>query len=573
MLLLLMLTARPTQSQLTPGTLISASNGTVTLLWRPDRRVKNSIVLLRGIITFSVQFLTRCILLICYHSIKYHIYDIDDMLLAARQRSGFAVTDASESTSSFQSVARPRIGVPFEVIEPLFALADVSIIVAASALAGGLYHASLNGGIGDAGAYTGLGLVASLAYVLAAHGLGLYRLNGLLEREHDSGRVWASWSLAILLLAVVMFLFKSGAEASRGSVVCLFGLGGIGLVLSRRSAKRHLRTALMAGAIRGRRAIVIGTQNELAQFAWHDLLVRFGLHEVDRIALQRNDAASLSGRRLKVPTETLLRRMREEHAEEIILALSWSHPEDIELLLDRLRVIPLAVRLLPDRSVSTILRRQTSMAQRLYMVEVQRTPLTALERSAKRLLDVTVATTSLVLLAPLLVLAAVAIKLESRGPVIFRQQRHGFNGKSFVIYKLRTMKVLEDGAAVVQATQEDPRVTRVGRFLRQTSIDELPQLLNVLQGHMSIVGPRPHALIHDYEYGRMIANYAFRHHVKPGITGWAQVHGYRGGTPRMELMEQRVALDLWYVNNWSLTLDIYIMLKTSFELIRSRNAY
>ena len=199
--------------------------------------------------------------------------------------------------------------------------------------------------------------------------------------------------------------------------------------------------------------------------------------------------------------------------------------------------------------------------------------LTALERLSKRLLDVTVAATSLVLLVPLLVVVAVAIKLESRGPVIFRQRRHGFNGRSFAIYKLRTMRVMEDGAAVVQATEKDPRVTRVGRFLRATSIDELPQLLNVLQGHMSMVGPRPHALIHDYEYGRMIANYAFRHHVKPGITGWAQVHGYRGGTPRLELMERRITLDLWYIDNWSLTLDINIMLRTFFELIRPRNAY
>ncbi|MGD4927058.1 sugar transferase, partial [Xanthomonas citri pv. citri] len=134
------------------------------------------------------------------------------------------------------------------------------------------------------------------------------------------------------------------------------------------------------------------------------------------------------------------------------------------------------------------------------------------------LLDIVVAATSLALLTPPLILAAIAIKLESKGPVIFQQRRNGFNGKPFVIYKLRSMRVQEDGGSVVQATKEDPRVTRVGRLLRQTSIDELPQLFNVLQGHMSIVGPRPHALVHDYEYGAMIANYAFRHHVKPGIT-------------------------------------------------------
>jgi Undecaprenyl-phosphate glucose phosphotransferase len=483
------------------------------------------------------------------------------------------VTNVSESPSIFEEPSRPRISVPLEVIGPLFALADALIIAAAGALAGVLYQRLIGGSIGDAGAYAGPGLVASLTYALAAHRLGLYRPNELLEREHDNGRVWTSWGLAILVLAVILFLFKSGAEVSRGSVVCLSVLGGIGLVLSRRTAKRHLRSALMAGAIRGRSAILIGTPNELAQFGRHDLLVKFGLDEVERVVLPRNDASNLSAGLQAVHTETALRRVREVPAAEIVLAVSWSDTAGVELLLDRLRVVPLPVRLLPDRAVSTVLRRQTSMPHRSYMVEVQRTPLTALERSTKRLLDVTIATTSLVLLAPLLFVAAAAIKLESKGPAIFRQRRHGFNGQPFVIYKLRTMKVLEDGAAVVQATKKDPRVTRVGRFLRETSIDELPQLLNVLQGNMSIVGPRPHALVHDYEYGKMIANYAFRHHVKPGITGWAQVQGSRGGTPRIELMEQRIKLDLWYIDNWSLGLDINIMFRTFFELIRPRNAY
>lgn len=464
-----------------------------------------------------------------------------------------------------------RIRVPFQVVEPLFALSDVFIIVAAGVFGGGLYAFALSGSVGDAGVHVGLGLVASLAYVLAAHCVGLYRLHELLEQEHDSGRVLASWCGAILALAIILFLFKSGAEASRGSVVGLFVLGGIGLVLSRFIAKGRLRAALIAGSIHGRRAIVIGTESELTQLSRHDLLVRFGLDEVERVVLPRHDTAILSWG--KANFEAVLNTIREASPEEIVLALSWSQPRDIELLLDRLRVVPLPVRLLPDRAVSTVLGRQASMPQRLYMVEVQRTPLTALERSSKRLLDVTVAATALVLLLPLLAMVGIAIKLESKGPVVFRQRRHGFNGRSFVIYKLRSMKVLEDGAAVVQATQQDPRVTRVGRILRKTSIDELPQLLNVLQGHMSIVGPRPHALIHDYEYGRMIANYAFRHHVKPGITGWAQVHGYRGGTPQIEQMNKRVTLDLWYINNWSLKLDMYIMLTTFFELIRSRNAY
>ena len=196
-----------------------------------------------------------------------------------------------------------------------------------------------------------------------------------MSQEHYDGRVWTSWSLAILVLAVTLFLFKAGAEASRGSFVCLFVLGGIGLVLSRRLAKRRLRLALMAGAIRGRPAIMIGTTGELAQFAQRDLLVRFGLDEVERVVLTRNEAVNAPPGLLKAHTEAVLKRVRETAAEEIILALSWSHPEDIELLLERLRVVPLPVRLLPDRAVSTVLRRQTSTLQRSYMVELQRTPL------------------------------------------------------------------------------------------------------------------------------------------------------------------------------------------------------
>jgi undecaprenyl-phosphate galactose phosphotransferase/putative colanic acid biosynthesis UDP-glucose lipid carrier transferase len=329
----------------------------------------------------------------------------------------------------------------------------------------------------------------------------------------------------------------------------------------------------VAGAIRGRRVLVIGTQSELTQFGSRDLLVRFGLDEVERIVLPRDELSSRSSAQQKLHMETVLQRIRQCSIQEIILAVSWSEPSDIELLLDRLRVVPLPVRLLPDRAVSAILRRQTSKQQLAYTIEMQRTPLGRLECWAKRLLDVTVAATSLVFLLPVLVVTAVAIKLETNGPVIFRQRRHGFNGQSFVIYKFRTMTVLEDGAAVIQACKEDPRITRIGHLLRQTSIDELPQLWNVLQGNMSIVGPRPHALVHDYEYGKMIANYAFRHHVKPGITGWAQVQGFRGGTPQLELMRRRVILDLWYIDNWSLSLDIYIMLRTVLELVRRRNAY
>jgi lipopolysaccharide/colanic/teichoic acid biosynthesis glycosyltransferase len=179
----------------------------------------------------------------------------------------------------------------------------------------------------------------------------------------------------------------------------------------------------------------------------------------------------------------------------------------------------------------------------------------------------------LIALLPLLAIVAVAIKLDSPGPILFRQQRCGFNGRSFAIRKFRTMSVLEDGPSIVQARPVDSRVTRIGKWLRRTSIDELPQLLNVLDGSMSLVGPRPHAVAHDSQFDKVVRNYAFRRRVKPGLTGWAQVRGCRGPTPTAASIERRVEYDLWYIDNWSLRLDLAILLQTPIEVLRGRNAY
>ena len=182
-----------------------------------------------------------------------------------------------------------------------------------------------------------------------------------------------------------------------------------------------------------------------------------------------------------------------------------------------------------------------------------------------------VAAASLIALSPVFLIVAAAVKLDSKGPVFFRQKRYGFNNELIEVFKFRSMYTDQlDHTASKLVTKGDPRVTRVGRFIRKTSIDELPQLFNVLKGDLSLVGPRP--LLMEY-LPLYTPEQARRHDVMPGITGWAQVNGFRGGTPRLELMERRVALDLWYIDNWSLALDVSIMLKTCFELIRRRNAY
>jgi putative colanic acid biosysnthesis UDP-glucose lipid carrier transferase len=207
------------------------------------------------------------------------------------------------------------------------------------------------------------------------------------------------------------------------------------------------------------------------------------------------------------------------------------------------------------------------------LIKLQRDPLNSLEVSIKRAIDIVVSGTALIVLLPLLVLVAIAIKLDTSGPVIFRQTRHGLNGKPFHILKFRTMTVLEEGDSVKQAVRSDKRVTRVGLWLRRSSIDELPQLINVLQGEMSIVGPRPHAAAHDNYYDQVIPNYALRQRMKPGITGYAQVNGFRGETATVEAMQGRVELDLRYIDNWRLRLDFAIMLWTITEVVRGHNAY
>lgn len=192
---------------------------------------------------------------------------------------------------------------------------------------------------------------------------------------------------------------------------------------------------------------------------------------------------------------------------------------------------------------------------------------------AKRALDLLIAVPLLVLLAPVLLAIALWIKLDSKGPVLFRQTRHGLEGRAFDILKFRSMSVLENGDSVEQARADDPRVTRAGRLLRRTSLDELPQLINVIRGEMSLVGPRPHAVAHDRYYGALIPEYLWRQSVPPGITGWAQVHGLRGATPTLDDMRARIRLDIWYARNRRLLLDLEIILRTFGEVLRQRNAH
>jgi putative colanic acid biosynthesis UDP-glucose lipid carrier transferase len=201
------------------------------------------------------------------------------------------------------------------------------------------------------------------------------------------------------------------------------------------------------------------------------------------------------------------------------------------------------------------------------------TPFFGYRAIAKRTTDVLISAAALLLAAPLMIAVALLVRLSSPGPIIFRQRRYGLNGEEIVVYKFRTMTVTDDGATIVQATKYDPRMTRIGRFLRRYSLDELPQLINVLEGPMSLVGPRPHAVAHNEHYRKLISGYMVRHKVKPGITGLAQVNGLRGETKNIEQMEQRIRFDLEYLRTWSLRLDLEILLKTILCVFNDAKAF
>jgi Undecaprenyl-phosphate glucose phosphotransferase len=346
------------------------------------------------------------------------------------------------------------------------------------------------------------------------------------------------------------------------------------LVASRRLMKAALNWAVSQGRVQGRRAVVVGLRDELAAVGKTDLLRRFGLTEVERVVFPNQRNWSLAANNgILASLDRALVVARDRGAEEIVLALCWSDTRGLELVRDRLRNSPLPVQLLPDHRVRHLIENPAYSVNHSLAIEIQRAPLSGVERFAKRALDIVGACFALVLLSPLMLLTALAIKLESSGPVLFQQLRCGFNAEQFLIFKFRTMTVMEDGDSITQVTRNDPRVSKFGAVLRATSIDELPQLFNVLRGDMSLVGPRPHAVAHDGYYGKLLADYAFRHHVKPGITGWAQIHGCRGGTAHVGLMKNRLDYDLWYINNWSLGLDLLILLQTLVEVARHRNAY
>jgi len=475
---------------------------------------------------------------------------------------------SSTRSSSWRHLLRPQI------VEKAVLAIDLVLIVSIGFVCSLLYHWVANVDIAKAKAFIGVGLLVAFnfaALMAARHNYNLKNLVAPVREVRDAALFWCG---VFALLAIAGFVMKISDEFSRGSTI-LFFLSGLAALIWWRLLVAHLiSTALANGSFAEKKVIVIVQHDHgLSSRPLHELQ-RCGHQPVLTCEVTRKELTELGiPASLQAKMAQVIETARQKQIEDIYISVSWQHHRAIEGILDALAVLPVSLHLVPDESAARFLNYPSVHVGSTWTVNLRRPPLSRGERAAKRFFDISLSTAGLIMLAPLLLITALLVKIDSRGPVFFQQDRNGFNGRAFRIFKFRTMHVLENGPEIRQATRNDPRVTRIGRWLRSSSIDELPQLLNVILGHMSLVGPRPHATSHNTEYESLIANYAFRHHVKPGLTGWAQVNGYRGEIRQVEQLKRRVECDLWYINNWSPWLDLRIVLQTVLVALRQDSAY
>jgi putative colanic acid biosysnthesis UDP-glucose lipid carrier transferase len=457
----------------------------------------------------------------------------------------------------------------YDSVELLAIVADLATIVLASVFSGLSYHLQESGTPGDIGKSLGSAVLVSALFISLMKIRGMYRPTELLVLRNQIRAVCLAWTSVFLLLAGTVFALKIGSEISRGTSMLFAMFGLIALIVHRSVLKDLLAKGLAGRRFSGRNIVLITDHSQMGASLNHTL-TGLGFCVAGHFIFPPPSADS---RRRERVIAKVIEHARGSDVEEIVVGADPNRWSELRTLVAELRVLPFPVSFVPLGTASEIFRQPSRELGNTICVELQRGPLTPFEHAAKRCIDVLFAGVALTALLPLLAIVAVAIKLDSPGPILFRQKRCGFNGRCFQIRKFRTMSVLEDGPSIIQAQFGDKRVTRLGTWLRRRSIDELPQLLNVLDGSMSLVGPRPHAVAHDNQFDKIIQNYAFRRRVKPGLTGWAQVNGCRGPTPTAASIERRVEYDLWYIDNWSLRLDFAILLQTPIEILDGRNAY
>jgi putative colanic acid biosynthesis UDP-glucose lipid carrier transferase len=452
----------------------------------------------------------------------------------------------------------------------LFTLSEFVVVFLSSIIANALYHYAL-GGYQSVSIAAAIGVISGLLFAGGMHIVdNAYPMRSMAGPEalRDASLIWVG------VILVVLFLAFAVAEAdilSRGSIFSFAGVAYVGAVGLRVFVPPALSGVFQA---KGRSQLVVSVCGSSAAHTLISELRSLGHSDITHFEVIVGARDLEWQAALRFTVGSICSAVRNKASTDICIVAAEFPQDRVADLADALRIIPTALHVLPDARDSALLRYPLRRIGQLYAVELQKNPMNSLQRTGKRLIDIFISVPLLLFIAPLLLALALTIKLESRGPILFMQRRTGYMGKTFAILKFRSMNVLEDGETVKQACPNDERVTSLGRWLRRTSLDELPQLLNVVMGHMSLVGPRPHAVAHDTYYGAHIDNYDVRHHVKPGITGWAQVNGLRGATESLELMRERVKYDLSYARNASLWLDMRILAQTAWVLsLGQGNAY
>ncbi|GAB4355549.1 MAG: exopolysaccharide biosynthesis glycosyltransferase VpsL [Gammaproteobacteria bacterium] len=385
----------------------------------------------------------------------------------------------------------------------------------------------------------------------------------------------AAWITVAVLLVILGTLTKTNALFSRYWMGLWFILGVLFIVSFRTILTLSLHQMRKHGW-NHRRIVIVGTgslslfvSQRLREAPWTglDIVAYFSDRSGEELGELTANAALFT-------LDSLGPFLAENTVDEIWLTLPLSDEEKVQSILHSLRHCTATIRYVPDIFGFRLLNHAVTEIAGMPVLDLNVSPMLGMNRVIKELEDRLLALLILVLTSPLLVLIAIGVKLSSPGPVLFKQLRHGWDGKPIKVYKFRTMFVhQEENGQVTQAQRNDPRITRFGTFLRRTSLDELPQFFNVLQGRMSIVGPRPHAIAHNEQYKDLIDDYMLRHKVKPGITGWAQVNGWRGETSDLDKMKKRVEYDLYYIENWSLLFDLKIIFLTIFRGFVHQNAY
>ena len=477
-------------------------------------------------------------------------------------------TRRPRATLAFRDwIARRRTSAVVRAGFSVFAAAiDACVITLSSVLVGVAYHALVYHVGGVTGEFTELGLFIGLLFVTFNVVRHEYEIAIYLSFSGHVRRVLFVWTISVLTALVFIFVTKASQEYSRVTFGLIYMIGLMVVIVARAMLVTKIKASAVVGKISAIRAVLVGTETEIRDFTARYRPWLFGIDVVASFVLRGRETMA-DDIALAAASARVLR------PDDIFVLLPWSETDAIDTCVASLVKVPASIHLGPQRILDRFSTIGISRIGAIYSLQLVRRPLTIVEIVLKRVFDLALAIPLIIGLAPVFLIIAAAIKIDSRGPILFLQRRYGFNQETFRILKFRSMSVREDDRLLIAATRGDPRVTRVGRFMRRFNIDELPQLLNVVRGDMSLVGPRPHALVHNQQYERTIAEYARRHNVRPGITGWAQIHGLRGEVTSVEIMRRRLQHDLYYIDNWSVGLDLRILAMTLLSPKAFANAY